>query len=57
MRWKYDGYTKIKVGRRMVENHIYICPDCHKSIRIEHMIKPPMLCPNCGADMRGEQNG
>lgn len=32
----------------------YICPDCQKSIRIEIMVKPPMTCPNCGADMRGE---
>ena len=58
-RWIYDGYTKVKVGNgrhaRMVENRIYICPDCKQSIRLEWMVKPPMYCPNCNANMKEEQ--
>ena len=60
-KWKYDGYTRVKVGTgrhaRMVENRIYICPFCNKEIRIERTVKPPATCPNCNADMKGEKEG
>ena len=56
-KWKYDGYTKVKMGSgrraRMIENRIYICPVCKGSLRIERTVKPPMKCPNCNTDMRG----
>ena len=59
-KWKYDGYTKVKMGSgkhaRMIEKRIYICPFCNQSVRIEHMVKPPQKCPNCNTDMRGELN-
>lgn len=55
-KWKYDGYTKVKVGTgrnaRMVEKWIYLCPFCDQDIRIERTVKLPMTCPSCGADMR-----
>lgn len=54
--WKYDGYTKVKIGNgrhaRMVENHIYKCPYCDWSVRVERTQKPPQFCPNCNTDMR-----
>lgn len=56
MRWKYDGYTKVKVGSgrraKYVENRIYICPDCGYEERIEAPLKPPRFCPNCKSDMK-----
>lgn len=59
--WMYDGYTKVKVGTgrhaRMVEKHTYKCLHCGRSVRVEWSEKPPMYCPNCGADMRGGQDG
>lgn len=59
-KWKYDGYTKVKMGSgrraRMIENRIYICPFCNQSIRIETMVKPPQRCPYCNEDMRGERD-
>ena len=60
MKWKYDGYTKVKSGSgrhaRMIENRIYICPFCNNSVRVEVTVKPPQVCPNCKSDMRGESN-
>lgn len=47
MNWKYDGYTKVKVGRRMMEQRIYICSDCGFSVRVKWNEKPPAMCPNC----------
>lgn len=55
-KWIYDGYTKVKVGTgrhaRMVGNHIYKCPNCGWSVRVEQSERPPMCCPNCQSDMR-----
>lgn len=50
MFWMYDGYSKIKVGRKMMEQHIYICSDCGFSVRIASSPKvaPPRICPGCG---------
>lgn len=52
----YDGYTKVKMGNgrhaRFVVNHIYKCPDCGWSVRIERTQKPPRCCPNCQKDMK-----
>ena len=60
-KWKYDGYTKVKVGsgrhQRYVENHIYICGVCGKTIRIERTVKPPMICPHCLSNMKEEDGG
>lgn len=59
--WMYDGYTKVKVGTgrhaRMVEKHIYKCLHCGWSVMVERTEKPPMYCPKCQTDMRGEQDG
>ena len=56
MKWVYEGYTKVKTGSgrhaRFIENHIYICPDCKREIRVEGTQKPPRFCPNCQKDMR-----
>lgn len=59
--WMYDGYTKVKTGTgkhaKMVEKHIYKCLHCGLSVRVLWAEKPPVNCPNCGDDKRGEQNG
>lgn len=35
-KWKYDGYTKVKMGNgrhaRFIENYIYKCHDCGQAI-------------------------
>ena len=58
--WMYDGYTKTKVGSgryaKMVESHIYKCLHCGRSVRVERTEKPPMYCPYCQSDMRGEEH-
>lgn len=58
--WKFDGYTKVKVGSgrraRFIETHIYKCILCGQSIRIDRAEKPPMYCPHCGARMDGGVN-
>lgn len=54
-KWKYDGYTKIKIGQgrsaKMLEKRCYTCPYCSKTIRIDYGGKLPNRCPNCYADM------
>lgn len=53
-KWKYDGYTKDKIGSKFIEKWIYVCPYCKDEVRIKAMTKPPLNCPRCGADMRGD---
>lgn len=54
-KWKYDGYTKVKIGygrnARMLEKRDYVCAYCNKGIRIDWNVRPPKQCPNCKADM------
>ena len=42
-RWEQARYTKAP---------LYICSKCDK-----HEYKQHNFCPNCGADMRGEEDG
>ena len=55
-KWVNDGYTKVKVGTgrraRMVEYHIYKCPGCGSTVRMERTLNPPRYCPNCRKDMK-----
>ena len=60
-KWIYDGYTKVhdKSKRTMIEKWCYKCSDCGHTVRTEptrNAIRFIDVCPNCGADMRGEDD-
>lgn len=61
MKWQYDGSTKKELKSRWrtktVEIHKYTCPYCRESVMCESGDKPPLHCPSCGANMRGEYHG
>lgn len=57
-KWEYNGYAEAKNGMekhtKTIKYRMYLCPMCEREIKIEHLVKPPRICPNCGADMREE---
>lgn len=61
-KWIYDGYTKVHDDSRkhMIEKWCYRCSECGHIVRTEPKrtaILTYNVCPHCGADMRGEQDG
>lgn len=54
-RWVDDGLDAI--GAMGIEYRWKKCPNCGERISKAPMQRLPNFCPNCGAEMRGENNG
>jgi len=61
-----SAHPKRKIGKWQITDaypHNVYCSECHKRFAQTHWVVwedgslPRNYCPNCGADMRGEQDG
>lgn len=61
MKWQYEGSTTKELRHllrvKTVEMKTYRCPYCKGTVTTERNDIPPLHCPSCGANMRGEYHG
>ena len=61
MKWQYEGSTTKELRHllrvKTVEMRTYRCPYCNEIVTMERNDIPPLHCPSCGANMRGEYHG
>lgn len=61
MKWKFDGYTKVKVSgkgqyAKYVTTWIYKCSKCGYDLRVKETTETlpyPTVCPGCGEGVDG----